>query len=183
MCSRVRESPCITSSCRTKITIWRRRRASSCVDHSEDAGAGAASQWVLRTADWDDSARMPGLGHSAHRGSPSEHPSRVGGATTTAGVRTRVSGRAFPTVPTRRCYRGIGSLTIIAWPQNLFSVGFITSTASSELQREALRWRVADYLRSTTKCGADSPRAEPPFAAEVRLTTSAAGCLDIPKQG
>src|SRR5262249_30341943 len=33
----------------------------------------------LRTADWHNSARMSGLGHSVARGSPPKRPSRMGG--------------------------------------------------------------------------------------------------------
>src|SRR5262245_40582849 len=55
------------------------------------------------------------------------------------GVRTRASGRAFPTAPTRRCYKGIASLTVTVWLRNGSSMGFITSTVSSKLRREANR--------------------------------------------
>src|SRR5689334_12122096 len=89
--------------------------------------------------------------------------SQNGCLTTIAGVRTRASARAFPTGPTRRCYLGIGSLAIIAWPRSLFSVGFITSTVSSELRREAARRARPGLLRSTAVVVCDeSPQRTPP---------------------
>src|SRR5262245_64770645 len=39
----------------------------------------------------------------------------------------------------RRCYEGIASLAVTVWPRNGSSVGFITSTVSSKLRREANR--------------------------------------------
>jgi hypothetical protein len=39
-------------------------------DDPQDAGAITASERVLRTTDWHDSARMPGLADSVARGSP-----------------------------------------------------------------------------------------------------------------